>query len=64
MGDVVSRRRMKVFNPEDGKLDLRIYVDRAVVEVFAENGSGSYLEGRKQLGPPLLGQWRPECGAF
>jgi hypothetical protein len=30
---------MKVFDPEDGKLDLRFYLDRAAVEVFAENGS-------------------------
>ena len=39
-----------MFAPEDGKLDLRIFVDRATVEVFAEGGSVSYLEGRSELG--------------
>jgi len=44
------RHRIKVFDPEDGKLDLRIFVDRATMEVFAEGGSIYYLEGRRELG--------------
>ena len=42
-----------MFDRDDGRLDLRIYVDRATVEVFAKNGAVYFLEGRKNLGAPI-----------
>ena len=44
------RHNMKVFDKEDGKLEMRIFIDRPTVEVFAEGGSVYYLEGRRVLG--------------
>jgi sucrose-6-phosphate hydrolase SacC (GH32 family) len=36
------------FDAEDGKLTLRIYVDSATVETFAENGAVYFSHNRKQ----------------
>ncbi len=47
------RQKLSVFEREDGMLDLRIFLDRANIEVFAENGSVCFLEGSKQLGTPI-----------
>jgi len=47
------RHNLKVFDKEDGKLDMRIFVDRPTVEVFAEGGSVYYLEGRRVLGESI-----------
>lgn len=47
------RQKLAVFDRDNSKLDLRIYVDRATVEVFAKNGAVYFLAGRKNLGAPI-----------
>ncbi len=42
--------RLTSFDPEDGKLDLRVFADSATVEVFGENGSVYFLQPRKVQG--------------
>ena len=53
VGKIFPRQKLAVFDRDDGKLDLRIYVDRATVEVFAKDGAVYFLEGRKKLGAPI-----------
>ncbi len=47
------RGKLISYDKEDGKLDLRFYVDRPTVEVFAEHGAVYLLHNRGQMGMPL-----------
>ncbi|MEI6644793.1 MAG: glycoside hydrolase family 32 protein [bacterium] len=56
----ISRKELSIpkgklisYDKEDGKLDLRIYVDRPIVEVFAEHGAVYMLHNRVVQGASL-----------
>ncbi len=42
--------RLNSYDPEDGRLDLRVFADSATVEVFGENGAVYFLQPRKVQG--------------
>ena len=42
-----------VHDKEDGKIDVRVYIDRASWEIFMENGSVYKINSRKNLGTPV-----------
>ena len=52
--DVASKTfpeaRLTSYDREDGKLDLRVFVDSATIEVFAEHGAVFYLQPRRIQG--------------
>ena len=50
---VAGKGKLVSYDTEDGKLDLRIYVDRPTMEVFAERGAVYLLHNRAQMGAPL-----------
>ncbi|WDE97720.1 GH32 C-terminal domain-containing protein [Lentisphaera profundi] len=41
------------YDKEDGKLDLRIYIDSATLETFAENGAVYFIHNRTDQGAAL-----------
>ena len=47
--------RLTSFDIEDGKLDLRLFVDSATVEVFAEHGAVYFLQPRRKQGEVVSG---------
>lgn len=49
----IPKGKLISYDQEDGKLDLRIYVDRPTVEVFAEHGAVYMLHNRAVQGAPL-----------
>ena len=48
-----AKGKLISYDKEDGKLDLRFYVDRPTVEVFAEHGAVYLFHNRVQQGTPL-----------
>ena len=50
---VAGKGKLVSYDTEDGKLDLRIYVDRPTMEVFAEHGAVYLLHNRAQMGASL-----------
>ena len=47
------RGKLISYDKEDGKLDLRFFVDRPTVEVFAEHGAVYVFHNRAEPGTPL-----------
>jgi fructan beta-fructosidase len=45
--------KLTAYDKEDGKLDLRIFVDRPTVEIFADHGAVYMLNNRNVQGAPL-----------
>ena len=41
------------YDKEDGKLDLHFFIDRPVVELFAEHGAVYLFQNRNQMGAPI-----------
>lgn len=50
---VAGKGKLVSYDTEDGKLDLRIYVDRPTMEVFAERGVVYLLHNLAQMGASL-----------
>ena len=48
-----AKGKLISYDKEDGKLDLRFYVDRPTVEVFAEHGAVYLFHNRAQQGTPM-----------
>ncbi|MDP6046468.1 MAG: GH32 C-terminal domain-containing protein [Phycisphaerae bacterium] len=44
---------LKSYDKEDDKLDLRIFIDTATIEVFGEHGAVFYLDNRHDQGVAL-----------
>ncbi len=55
MQDLASneRERAHVHDKDDGQVDLRLYIDRASCEVFAENGSVYRIDALREVNKPL-----------
>lgn len=45
--------RHAVHDRDDGKIDLHLYVDRAMWDLFFENGSVYLHQARRDIGKPL-----------
>ena len=48
-----AKGKLTSYDKEDGKLDLRIFVDRPTVEIFADHGAVYMLNNRNIQGAPL-----------
>jgi sucrose-6-phosphate hydrolase SacC (GH32 family) len=49
----ITKSRIYVYDKEDGKVDLRLFIDRASYEVFAENGSVYAIKQLATINQPL-----------
>jgi fructan beta-fructosidase len=47
------KHKLNSTDNDDGQLNLRIYIDTATIEVFAENGAVYYLENRQDQGADI-----------